>query len=84
MSERIYLLMHIYLYGENDECEEKKLIGIYSSRENAEETISQYLNLPGFCEYSRDCFKIDKFVINEDKWTKGFIEISATKDVPVM
>ena len=53
--------------------EDVKIIGIYSTKENAEKTIEKYKrkNLPGFKDYP-DSFNITKYEIDKDHWTEGF------------
>jgi hypothetical protein len=64
----------LYHYGNNSEHEEGKMIGIYSSRELAEKTIERYMLLPGFREYSAECFNIDKVKLDEEHWSEGFVD----------
>lgn len=66
----VYLLQHSY---EIDECEETKIIGIYTSREKALETIEKYKTIPGFKNYS-DCFYIDKYELDKNHWEEGFVK----------
>lgn len=70
----VYLLQHAYQYGKNDEHEEIKLLGIYTSPHKAKNAVDFYKNLTGFREYSDECFYIDKFELNKGEWTEGFIE----------
>ena len=55
--DKVFLLQHSYEIGE---IEETKIIGIYSSREKAEQVIEKYKKLPGFKEYP-DTFYIDEY-----------------------
>ena len=65
----VYLLQHSY---EVNGCDETKVIGIYETKEKAEETIEKLKRLPGFERYP-DSFCIDKYEINQDHWIEGFI-----------
>jgi len=67
----VFLLQHSY---ELDECEETKLIGIYSSREQAETAIQKYKNVLGFKDYP-DCFYLDEYELDKDHWEEGFITV---------
>lgn len=69
----VYLLQHSYDTGDSFEYTETKIIGIYSSREIAEQKINEYLNLPGFCNFGRDTFYIDAYELDKDHWDEGFI-----------
>ncbi|MCX7923119.1 MAG: hypothetical protein N3B21_14075 [Clostridia bacterium] len=70
--KKVYLLQHSYEY---DDCEETKIIGIYSSKEKADLVIEKYKKLPGFKHYP-DCFFIDGYKIDEDNWQDGFLRNS--------
>ena len=69
----IYLLQHTYFYGENKEYEETKIIGIYDSNIKAEKAKAKYSKLPGFKDFSKECFSIDKYQLNVGEWTEGFV-----------
>lgn len=69
-----YILQHSYEEGKEGEFDETKLIGIYSSKENAEKTIDHYKTLPGFKDYPVSCFHVDKYEIDKDQWIEGFIK----------
>jgi len=68
----VFFLQHSYEI--NDECEETKIIGVYSSREIAEKVVDEYKNLIGFKDYL-DCFYIDEYKIDKDHWEEGFITV---------
>lgn len=71
---KLYILKHIYynMYKEGLE-EVMKPLGIYTSDIKAREAIKRYYKLPGFCEYSIECFEICEYKINEDAgWKEGF------------
>lgn len=70
----VYVLQHSYEIGEEGEFDETKMIGIYSSKKKAEETIEIYKVLPGFKDYSISCFHISKYEIDKNHWTEGFIK----------
>lgn len=75
MGEYVYLLRHTYEYGEENEHEETKIIGIYSTREKAEDVVKKFKLLPGFKDYPEECFVICEYKIDKDKeWTEGFIK----------
>lgn len=72
---RVYLLQHTYFYGVNDEYEETKIIGVFDSKDKAQEAISKYSKLPGFKDFSNECFSIDEYQINIGEWSEGFTEL---------
>jgi homoserine kinase type II len=65
----VYILWHSY---EDDEHEDSKLIGVYSSQELAESAKRNVINQPGFNTYPNG-FVIDKYEMNQDNWTEGFV-----------
>jgi len=72
-DEKYYLLYHYYEHGENNEYEEIKMLGIYSSEEKASEAIERYFKLNGFKKHPKDCFEIQECNVDVDaSWTEGF------------
>ena len=60
----VYLLQHMYFYGQNNIYEETKIIGIFDSRIKAEKTIDKYrkiklstLDLIIFFTFDKMCIK---------------------------
>lgn len=70
----VYLLQHTYFYGDNDEYEETKIIGIFDSKDKAEKAMKKYSELPGFRDFSDECFSIDEYQLNIGEWSEGFVE----------
>ncbi|BBB90460.1 DUF7336 domain-containing protein [Methylomusa anaerophila] len=68
-----YVLQHSYEVGEDGAFDEVKLIGVYSSKEKAEQVIRRYKILPGFKDYPMECFHISEYEIDKDQWAEGFI-----------
>jgi len=67
----VFNLCHEYVM-ENGEDEVKEL-GVYSSREKAQEAITRYWSLPGFRDHP-DGFKIYESELDQDQaWTDGFV-----------
>ncbi|GAB2198995.1 DUF7336 domain-containing protein [Sessilibacter sp. MAH4] len=65
---KIIVLQHSY---EDHTHEDVKLIGVYSSKNIAQEAINRLIKLPGFKDYP-DGFSIDEYEINETNWSEGF------------
>jgi homoserine kinase type II len=65
----VFRLTHAY---EQDNCEEVKLIGIYTSKELALAALDRVKDKPGFKERPEG-FEIDEVVLDTDDWTEGFI-----------
>ncbi|MFB9324535.1 hypothetical protein ACFFSY_01100 [Paenibacillus aurantiacus] len=68
-----YIVQHSYEVGEDEQFDETKIIGIYSSLEKAKSVVDRYKLLPGFREYANNFF-IDEYEIDADNWTEGFIK----------
>jgi len=67
-------LQHYYDYGKESEHEEVKELGVYSTRELAEEAIDRYATLPGFRDFPLDCFFIAEPTLDKDAgWEEGFV-----------
>lgn len=63
----------IVFHGEDEEdspCQ-MKIIGIFSSREAAEQAVDAVRVLPGFREWP-ELFHMDEYRIDETHWTSGF------------
>lgn len=74
VKNKMYLLYHMYYYGENNEHEEIKTLGIYSSEQEAVKAVERYYKLAGFKIFPRECFCIDEYGVNEDRnWRDGFV-----------
>ena len=69
----VYLLSHAYEYGEENEHEEIKILGIYSTEANAEAAIRYYKDLRGFSKYPLSSFFIESFRMDVNAgWRGGF------------
>lgn len=71
----VYLLQHAYQYGKNAEHEESKILGIYDTEEKAKEAAAHYQQLPGFRDFSDECFTIDQYELNKGEWSEGFVAL---------
>ncbi len=67
--------------GYEDELEERE-IGLYSTREKAEEAILRLKDKPGFRKYP-DGFRISTWPVDRDSWEEGFLSMSEMmEDLP--
>lgn len=74
---RIYVLQHVHCM--EDGAEDVKLIGVYSSRENAQAAITRLGRAPGFSETPAG-FHIDEYQVDKDQWVEGYSSLAnATK-----
>jgi hypothetical protein len=72
----VYLVYHVREMNPGEE--DSKLIGVYSSRSEADEARIRSLKLPSFRKYPKG-FIIDRYIINHDSWTSGFITVKNKK-----
>jgi hypothetical protein len=69
----VYLLWHQRPLSD-DETDDK-LLGVYSSEESARRRIRSASSVPGFADYP-DAFTIDRYQVDKDEWTEGFVSVS--------
>ena len=67
----VFLLEHSYEISDTGE-QETKTIGIYSSRDKAEQAINRLIKQPGFRDFP-EYFNIDEYIVDQDHWEEGFI-----------
>ena len=59
--------LHVQVGG----VESVKLIGVYSTKEAAQQAVDRLKLKPGFCD-TPDGFSIDLYILDEDNWTEGY------------
>lgn len=69
MSSQIYILTHVFELS--DEQEDVKLIGVYSTEEDARSAEERARQRPGFAQHP-DGFNIDAYELDKDHWVEGF------------
>ncbi len=70
----VFVVQHAY---ELEDCEEVKMIGVYSSKTRAREAVARLVEQPGFRDVPNG-FSIDEYPLDRDHWTEGFF--TATLD----
>jgi hypothetical protein len=68
----VFLVEHVHIHDDGEEC--VKTIGIYSTRERAEESVERSRLLPGFRE-APEGFTIDLYWLDQDIWDDGYITV---------
>ena len=63
------MLQHVHSL--DDGAEDVKLIGVYSSRENAQAAIARLGQVAGFSE-APGGFHIDEYQVDKDQWVEGY------------
>jgi hypothetical protein len=70
----VFVLQHVHNF--DDGKEDVKMIGVYSSQEQAEAAIGRLCAKPGFSD-ALEGFSIDRYVVNEDNWTEGYVSVTS-------
>jgi hypothetical protein len=70
------------LVWDEEDGDDIKTLGVYSSERAAHARIERARSLPGFAS-EPDCFLITRYVLDEDDWTEGFITMPRENAPPV-
>ncbi|NEC90651.1 hypothetical protein [Streptomyces sp. SID12501] len=62
------------VFIDEQDGDDVKLLGIYSTRERAEERMNRARLLPGFRD-EPECFILEGYEVDDDTWTEGFVRI---------
>jgi hypothetical protein len=68
----VFVVQHTHKL--EDGGEDVKLVGVYSSEERAREAVDRLSRKPGFRDHP-DSFQIDRYRVDSDQWTEGFVAI---------
>jgi hypothetical protein len=68
----VFVVQHVHEL--EDESEDVKLIGVYSSQDAATKAVERLRRQPGFCD-TPDGFHIDRYSVDADHWRSGFIRV---------
>lgn len=69
----VFVLQHVH--SQEDDIEDVKLIGVYSSREKAQEAVTRMGGLPGFAD-APDGFHIDEYRVDQAHWEEGYVVVT--------
>jgi hypothetical protein len=70
----VYLLWHTHIDDRPEGGEDIKLIGVYSSINEANSAIERKRSCEGFMDYM-DGFEISTYTLDKDSWSEGFITV---------
>ncbi|CAM4508266.1 hypothetical protein NONI108955_38280 [Nocardia ninae] len=56
---------------DDEEGDDIKLLGVYSTGQRAQERIREAKTLPGFRD-EPECFHIARYEVDKDEWTSGY------------
>lgn len=76
MSNEIFLLYHEYEYGEKNIHNATKILGAYTTSQNAIDAINRYHKIEDFNKLSKKYFKISKFILDNDTWYLNGFDVS--------
>jgi hypothetical protein len=73
----VFLVEHTHVLDDGEES--VKTIGIYSTREKAEQAIERLRLRPGFCD-APDGFVIDLYWVDQDGWEGGYVTLTGSQE----
>ena len=71
--DAVYVVQHVHII--NDDEEDVKMIGVYSTEQLGHEVVARLLLQPGFYDVP-DGFHVDRYELDKDHWTEGFITVN--------
>ena len=71
-GEAVFVVQHVHEF--DDEAEDVKMIGVYSTQEQAEQAVARLRSREGFCD-TPDGFHISRYPLDVDHWTEGYITV---------
>jgi len=70
---QVYLLWHTHELGDGETSD--KLLGVYSTEEEATNRIASARMLPGFKD-APDGFEVSPYEVDHDEWTEGYVTMN--------
>ena len=80
---KVYVLHHTHILDDEDN-EDVKLIGVYSTEDAARTAVARLVAMPGFSDSPkllteddepREGFEITPYDLDQDGWTEGFVTL---------
>ncbi len=68
----VYVLQHVHEFKDGEE--DVKMIGVYSTQEQAEAAVGRMRLQPGFSDTPKG-FCIDRYPLDQDHWSEGYITV---------
>jgi hypothetical protein len=69
----VFVLQHVHPAAHG--AEDVKFVGVYSSRQKAQEAAARLAGVPGFAD-APDGFHIDEYRVDLDQWTEGYVTVT--------
>ena len=73
----VFVVQHVH--EREDDVEDVKLIGVYSSREKADAAVARLSRQPGFSD-AADGFHVDEYRVDQDHWAEGYVGSGVRND----
>jgi hypothetical protein len=70
--EDVFVVQHLNVHDDGEE--DVKFIGVYSTREAAQDAVTRLRLKPGFCD-TPDGFSIDLHEMDQDGWPEGYVTV---------
>jgi hypothetical protein len=70
--DRVFLVQHCHAV--DDGTEDVKVIGVYSTRKEADGAVMRARARSGF-KTALHGFSIDEYVLDKDQWTEGYVTV---------
>jgi len=71
--KKVYIAQHVHSL--EDDREDVKFVGVYSSNENAQAAIKRSSQAPGFSDAPAG-FHIDEYQVDKDQWVEGYTTLA--------
>jgi hypothetical protein len=71
-DQEVFLVEHVHVLEDSEE--DVKIIGVYSSREAAQQAVERLRLQPGFRD-APEGFTIDPYRVDQDCWQDGYITV---------
>jgi hypothetical protein len=68
------VLQHVH--SREDGVEDVKSIGVYSTRDKAQDTAVRLGRLPGFVD-APDGFHVEEYRVDQDYWAEGYVQVAS-------
>ena len=76
----VFLVQHVHILEDGEES--IKTIGIYSSKEAAQQAVERLRLQPGFCD-TPEGFTVDLYWLDQDDWEEGYVTVGKSTTNPV-
>ncbi len=68
----VFVVQHVHEMEDSEE--DVKMIGVYSTQGTAEQAVARLQLQPGFSDVPEG-FCIDRYSLDEDHWTEGYVTL---------